>query len=784
MAAASAYKLKQARERLQQGDIAGAQSLCQQVLRNAPRNPEALCLLATSRLMSGQPAEAVPLFEQALSGDPRNGMALEHLGLAHLMLGRFAEAETALRRAVALPGAPASVPMRLGMALLHQSKREEAIGHLKQALAREPENADCRLALGQALAQSADAAGARAQFEAVLQAEPGRVDAAYNLGVLALETEHLAEARAWFERVLARAPRYIDAIVNLGIVFQRDGKLAEARAKFMAALHAAPGLPSAHEGMAFVCLALGRTDEAIEHLNAVLQADGGHRAALAALGETLFELGQLDEAAATANRLCELDKTDPAGYATLANIHIVRGELDRAIATLEAGHAVTNNGHLLGMLVYQLRHTCEWEKWQATWDKLAPELERSGTLGSPFWLLCEPALPHQLLEYTKRWAEARFRTVSAPRTTITTTRRHSRARIGYLSSDFQEHAVGYLIVEALELHDRERFEVFVYSHGPDDKGTIRPRVRAAAEHFVDIARESDDTAAERIRGDDLDILVDLKGYTAGDRLTIMARRPCDIQVTWLGYPGTTGASFIDYLIADPFIIPPELESAYSERILRMPYSYQPNDRKRIVSTTLARSEYGLSNDAFVYCCFNQTFKITPEVFESWMRLLEQTPNSVLWLMDSNVWAKSSLLARAARHGMAERVVFAPKKPNADHLARYRAADLALDTFPYTSHTTLSDALWLGCPALALCGQSFASRVSGSLLRSAGLSDLVTYGLADYERLAHSLATDRVALQAIRERIAQARDRSPLFDSLGFSRALEELYSELVDKRSF
>jgi protein O-GlcNAc transferase len=781
--AASAHKLKQARERLQRGDVAGARSLCEQILQSAPRNPEALCLLGMSYLTSGRPEEAVALFERSIAVDSRHGMALEHLGLAHLMLGRFADAERVLRQAATLPGAPPSVAMRLGVALLNQQQHAEAIGFLKQALNRDPESADSRLNLGQALAQSGEAAAAREQFEAVLRLEPARVDAAFNLGVLALQEDQLDPARQWFERVLERVPHYADAMASLGIVLQRQGKLAEARERFLAALRAAPGLPAAHEGMAFTCLALGRTSEAIEHLQALLKAYGTHRAGLAALAETLFELGQLDEAAATAGRLCELHKADPAGYATLANVHIVRGELDRAIATLEIGYTATNNGHLLGMLVYQLRHTCEWEKWQAAWDRLVPELEHTVALGSPFWLLCEPVSPHQLLEYTKRWAAARFRSVTASHTTVAAAPRHPRIRIGYLSSDFQEHAVGYLIVEALELHNRERFEVFVYSHGPDDKGTIRPRIQAACEHFVDIARDADDTAAERIRSDELDILIDLKGYTAGDRLQIMARRPCELQLTWLGYPGTTGASFIDYLIADPFIVPPELESAYSERILRMPHSYQPNDRNRIVGASLTRPEYGLPDDAFVFCCFNQTYKITPDIFELWMRLLDRVPNSLLWLMDSNVWARKALLARAEQRGIHGRVVFAPKKPNAEHLARYRAADLALDTFPYTSHTTLSDALWLGCPTVALCGETFAARVSGSLLSSAGLSDLVTYGFAEYERLAHRLATDRGALQAARERIAQARDGgSALFDTLAFTRALEKLYLQLLDQR--
>jgi protein O-GlcNAc transferase len=784
VSASSVHKLKQARERLQKGDIAGAQFLCEQLLQRAPRNPDALCLLAMSHLMNGRPTEAVPLLEQATGSDPRHGMALEHLGLAHLLLGQFPAAEAVLRRAATLPGAPASVPMRLGMSLLHQQKHDEAVRQLLRALELDPQSADGHLSLGQALAQTGDAPAARDHFQAVLRRDPGHVDAAFNLGVLALRRDELDEARRWFEQVLARSPQYVDAMASLGTVLQKQGRLPEAREQYLAALRVAPDFTAAHEGMAFVCLALGRPGEAVDHLKATVQAEPQNRNALSALTGALFEVGQLDEAETIARRVCGLDPSDSAAYATLANIYIVRGQLDRAIATLESGYAQTNASSLLGMVTYQLRQACDWVKWQAAWEKMAPEIERNSALGSPFWLLCEPTTAEQQLSYTRRWADSRFKPVTAS-TRIPTIepRRHTRLRVGYLSSDLQEHAAAYLIAEALELHDRDRFEVFAYSHGPDDRGAMRPRVRAACEHFIDIAWEPDDVAAERIRNDELDLLVDLKGYTAGDRLTIMARRPCAVQVTWLGYPGTTGAAFIDYLIADAFVIPPEHESAYSERVVRMPHCYQPNDRKRAIAEPLRRPEYGIPERAFVFCCFNQTYKITPDVFAVWLRLLRNVPDSVLWLLESNRWATRELLERAREQGVAaERLVFAPRLPYAAHLARYRVADIALDTFPYTSHTILSDALWCGCPTVGLCGNTFASRVSGSLLTAAGLPDLVTYTLDDYEQLAYRLAAEPSLLGDIRARVAHARDHSPLFDSTAFTRDLESLYMRLVSQR--
>ena len=287
----------------------------------------------------------------------------------------------------------------------------------------------------------------------------------------------------------------------------------------------------------------------------------------------------------------------------------------------------------------------------------------------------------------------------------------------------------------------------------------------------------------RIRNDGIDILIDIKGYTIGDRITIMARRPCDIQVTWLGYPGTTGASFVDYLIADPIIIRPGEEATCVETVVRMPHCYQPNDRKRTIATPLSRAEYGLPENetecGFVFCCFNQTYKITPDVFEVWMRLLQRVPGSVLWLVESGARARTHLLAVASAMGItAGRIIFAPRMPYAQHLARYQVAGLALDTTPYTSHTTMSDALWCGCPVVGLSdvqSNLFAARVSGSILTAAGLPDLITGTLVEYEQRACELALDPAKMHPLRSKLQLARAQAHLFNSIAFTRDLEQLY---------
>ena len=798
------------------GQFAQAESVLRDAaaLRAAPAS--VFMRLGAAMLHQGRPAEALPALQRAVALDPQSAECHLNLGQALARTGDPAAARVEFETVLRLDPGHADAQFNLGVICLERGELDGARQWFERVLAQSPEHADALVNLGVVLQRQSHLDQAAACLRKALALDPGNAAAGNNLArTLALQGK-LEPAREQYLTALRAAPGFTAAHEGLASVCLALGRVGEAIGHLRATLQAEPDNRDALSALAGALFEAGQLDEAeaaarrvcgslsppemvdkpippfipplpSQSLIPALLPSGegglepsslppGEREGVRAGGE-----GVRDERREPSTQSSR-DPSAAVSYATLANVCIVRGELDRAIAALESGYAQTGGSSLLGMLAYQFRQACDWTKWQAAWDKMAPEIERSGALGSPFWLLCEPTAAQQQLAYTRRWAESRFRSITpgshgagiAPR-------RHPRRRIGYLSSDLQEHAAAYLIAEVLELHDRERFEVFAYSHGPDDQGAMRRRLRAACEHFIDIAWEPDDVAAERIRADELDVLVDLKGYTAGDRLTIMARRPCDAQVTWLGYPGTTGAAFIDYLIADAFIIPPERESAYSERVVCLPHCYQPNDRKRVVAETLPRADYGIPDRAFVFCCFNQTYKITPDVFAVWMRLLRNVPGSVLWLVESNRWAKRNLIETAQTHGVAaERLVFAPRLPYAEHLARYRVADLALDTFPYTSHTILSDALWCGCPTVGLCGETFASRVSGTLLTAAGMPDLVTYTLSDYEQFAFRLATEPSLLRELRARVAQARDGSPLFDSTAFTRDLERLYFGLAN----
>lgn len=356
-----------------------------------------------------------------------------------------------------------------------------------------------------------------------------------------------------------------------------------------------------------------------------------------------------------------------------------------------------------------------------------------------------------------------------------------RLKIGYVSSDLRAHAVGYLMANFFEAHDASNVEVFVYYCGIPADDDINRRIKASVEHWTDIRNISDDEAAAAIAADGIDILVDINGHTRDARLGVFARRPAPIIVNWLGYPGTMGSPFHHYIVADDWVIPPSHELYYSERVLRLP-CYQPNDRKRLVHPeTPSRAQAGLPEQAFVFCCFNAAHKITRFSFERWMEILRATPDSVLWLLDYNGETNARIRAAAAERGVApERIIFAPKIVNARHLARYPLADLFLDTIPYGAHTTASDALWMGVPVLTLSGQCFAARVCGSLVRAAGIPELVCDTPEHFVQRAIQLATtDVLSLRATRQHLIEGRDTCTLFDIEGLARNLEGLYAQMA-----
>jgi predicted O-linked N-acetylglucosamine transferase (SPINDLY family) len=358
--------------------------------------------------------------------------------------------------------------------------------------------------------------------------------------------------------------------------------------------------------------------------------------------------------------------------------------------------------------------------------------------------------------------------------------RDGKIRIGYLSGDLHMHAVGLLSVELLELHDRERFEIYAFSWSRDDGTPLRARIRAAIDHYIPIGGLDDSAAAKLIAQHGIDILVDLQGLTSGARPAIVGMRPAPVQVSYLGLPGTCALPGVDYILADRFVMPPELQPYMTERPIYVPHCYQVSDRQREAGPAPKRSDYGLPEDAFVFCSFNNTFKFTEAVFKSWMRILKQVPNSVLWLLADNEWALENMRREADAHGIGrERLILAPRVAPPEYLARFQLADLMLDTFPYNAGTTASDALWMGLPILTWSGRTYISRMAGSLLTAVGLPDLVTFSLADYERLAVQLGNNPLRVASHKRYLAEHGRQSKLFDVPGLVKDIEREFERLA-----
>lgn len=559
----------------------------------------------------------------------------------------------------------------------------------------------------------------------------------------------------------------------------------EALASYRLALKYAPGHPQVLLQMGNACSAMGKFQEATAYFRQSLQTDATNMAAHFNLGNALRELGQPEQAAAAYRAALQLAPNDADAHNNLGNVLREMGRLDEAIACYRTALRLNPKLHHARMhLLHQRQHVCDWQDMETDIAEIRRIVrEEPDAQISPFAFL---ALPGTTAEEQRRcaenWAANRYAGLMADAKRIGfsfSMADKSRLKIGYLSGDFRLHPLAFLASELFELHDRSRFEVYAYSYGADDRSPARQRLEKAFDCFRDVRAMSLHEAAQQIHDDGIDILVDLTGFTQTSRTGILALRPAPIQVNWLGYPGTMGAPFADYLLSDQFITPPDQARHYSETLAFLPDTYQPNDRLRPMGSAPTRAECGLPDSGFVFCCFNQSFKFSPHLFDIWMRIIRKTPSSVLWLLDCNRWAKANLLREAAARGIdPERLVFAPRVSIEQHLARQQLADLFLDTLPYNAHTTASDALWVGLPVLTCAGNTFAARVAGSLLHAAGVPELVTTSLEEYEKLALQLATTSGTLPAIRERLAGTRDSMPLFDTSRFARNLEQCYATM------
>jgi predicted O-linked N-acetylglucosamine transferase (SPINDLY family) len=617
-------------------------------------------------------------------------------------------------------------------------------------------------------------------YRRVLEVDKQQADALHMLGLIEGQRGNFAAGMRLLNEALRIRPNAANTWIDLGWIHGERGDTAEAIACYRKALAIEPRSALAHNNLANALLRLHQGAQALTHCEAALAIAGDYVDAWQTRGNVLFELNRSLDALASYDRALAIKPDFPPAWYGRGMATSRLGRREEAYAAYAKVFALRpDRAYLEGERLFAKVSICQWDNLENECAHLAAAIRQRAPRATPFCMVVvSPSLADQ-----KACAEL-YVADRCPASAQPLWRgeryQHDRIRIAYLSADFHGHATAYLAAGLFELHDRSRFETTAVSFGPDASDDMRSRLRVAFDRFLELRSRSDREIAATLRELEIDIAVDLKGFTMYSRPAIFAQRAAPLQVSYLGYPGTMAASYFDYIVADQTVIPPEHAAFYAEKIAWLPDSYQVNDSgRRIAERTPTRSELNLPDEGFVYCCFNNSCKIQPAVFDVWMRLLAATAGSVLWLFEENAAVARNLRIEAARRGIApERLVFAPRLPHAEHLARHRQADLMLDTLPCNAHTTASDALWAGVPIVACLGSTFAGRVAGSLLRAVGLPELVTASLPDYEALALRIAHEPALAAALKERLARNREVAALFDTRRFTRNIEAAYTAM------
>ena len=734
---------------------------------------------AIAALQGGDAARAAMICEQVLRAEPRHAQVLHLSGLIACQRGRSDLGIDFFVRSLASNPHQPGVYANIGGALVSLRRADEALAFCDRALSLQPGSAEAHYSRGCALNELERYEEAVQDFDAALLASPKLVPAFITRGNALCKLERLDEALVSFDRALAVQPNDPMALYNRGNVLRDLQRYEEALASYDRALALNLKSPELFNNRGNVLRDLSRLREALESYEQALAMQPDATEPLNNRGTTLLDLGQTKSAIACFQRVLQLKPDSPE---TLDNLGLAFRMDERPDEALTAYSELLRIAPQFKAVRMNLHHArslcCDWSQYSHEVPALIDSL-RAGLPGNPLPLLAvshDAGLQRQCAHDFA--ASEGWLTPTAP---LWTGERyqHERLRIAYVSADFRPHALSFLLAGVLEQHDRQRFEVLGISLQPEERSAFGQRIRSAFDWFVDATNMSDRETAAAIRDLEVDIAVDLMGCTRWCRPAIFAQRPAPVQVNYIGYPAGMGVPFIDYIIADDFVIPRETAHLYAEQVVYLPECFQPNDDLRPIGPTPTRADAGLPEEGFVFCCFNNTYKFNPQMFDIWMRLLTQVPGSVLWLPVDNPLAGENLRREAAQRGVdPNRIVLARRLPYPEHLGRTRLADLFLDTLPFNAGTTASDTLWAGVPLLTCAGEAFASRMAGSLLRAVGLPELITHTLEDYERLALNLTRQPDTLRQLRTRLAANRDTSPLFNTTQYSRHLEAAYTSM------
>lgn len=731
----------------------------------------------------GRLAEAERLYEEVLAVQPSYVDALHRLAGLALQTRRTERGAELIAQAIEISPAVAQTHANLGYALSALQRFEEALLSYDTAIELKPDFAEAHYSRGIVLDALKRPGEALESFETAIRFRPDFAPAHTSRGIALYDLGRFDEALASYDMAIARAPEDANAHYNRGNALAALKRHEEALASYDAAIALKPDHIVAFNNRGVSLTELKRHKDAVASLDQAIALEPRYVEAHNNRGIALNDMKRFDDALAAFDAALALaPEFASAHYGRAVTLNEMKRAQDAVESYARALALDPDAPFLMGKLVHMKMAICDWRSFDADVNLLTKRTLRGDRVSPPFQLLAvidNPLLHRRAAEIYAGEAMP-LQKALAP---IGKRPRRQRIRVAYFSADFHDHATAVLMAELFERHDRARFELSAFSFGPYSDDPMRKRLVRTFDRFLDVRARSDREVAMLAREREIDIAIDLKGYTGDERHAIFAYRAAPIQASYVGYPGSMGVPFMDYLIADPTLIPEDDREFYAEKIAYLPRSYQPNDTRRVIAETVfTREELGLPKQGFVFCCFNNNYKIVPETFDSWMRVLNAVDGSVLWLLEDNATARANLCREAEARGIAaNRLVFAPRMNLGRHLARHRAADLFLDTLPYNAHTTASDALWTGLPVLTLSGTAFAGRVAASLLNAVGLREMVTTTRAEFEQLAVELATNPQKLAAIRAKLAANRASAPLFDIQRLTKDIEALYAAMYDR---
>ena len=769
--------LNQAIHHFQSGNLQESERLLVKIIQIEPVNPPALQILGLIKATQGNYLESSKLLKKAVKCNPNDPGLIYNLAKVLSESGNDNEAITFHEKAAKLTPNNPDIWINFSKSLVKTKKFQQAFSAIDKAINLSPNNADAWNNRGAVLKELGKIGEAIESYKKALNINPAFEEALYNQGIALMEGKKNIEAIKSFDRAIELNPAYYAALNNKGIALTNLMRHDAALLAFDQCLNIKPDYIEAGINKAVTLSYLRKYDTSLKILSSILKEFPNNPEVWNNKGLIHLELKESQEALNCFGKALNL-KPDSAQI--LINQGIAMNNLklfEQAIKTFEKVLRLYPDYELIpGTLLGTKMQICNWENFSKEIDSLCARVQE-GKLGSiPFSLLALTSSESIHLQAAKNFISAKYPpslNVTFPKTQTFT----QKIRLGYFSADFHNHATAYLMAELFELHDKDKFELFAFSFGPSIQDQMRARMSAAFNTFIDVRDKSDYEIAKLSNELNIQIAVDLKGFTQDGRTGIFANRAAPIQISYLGYPGTMGAEYIDYIIADRIVIPQESQKFYTEKVLYLPNCYQVNDSKREISNKkFSPHELGLPDAGFIFCSFNNSYKITPHTFKSWMQILKKVDGSVLWLLQDNPLAAKNLRAHASSSGVdPNRLIFAERLPLPDHLARHRLANLFLDTLPYNAHTTASDALWAGLPVLTQIGESFASRVSASLLSSIGLPELITRSTEEYESLAVSLAKNPAKLVHIKDKLELGIKNAPLFDARKFTKDIENLF---------